>query len=332
MLLTTRTKLVTMMLLAVTGTVAGCGAEAGTAEPNNERSVIKVVQPSAASDNLAFLLGEQNGVFEKKGIDIEFISAPQVGANQVASLLNGQLDVGIGSVTSTLSAVGKGLQVQVVSGVAADNEVNGRTLYEAIAKPDTTISSFKDLEGKTVALNSLKSTWQAAMDEAITLDGGDPQKVNYVQLTFPNQVTALKEGHVDAIFTTQPFATQLISTGFKRLGDPQALAMKDKQSVATIMQMSTAFIEKNPEAVKKFVAAMQESSDFANANPEAIKDLAVKQAGASGETAQAIKDSPFPHYTSEITAQNLDSWASLLVKYGYEKQVPSSDDILWTSK
>ncbi|MFJ4770092.1 ABC transporter substrate-binding protein [Streptomyces uncialis] len=319
---------VAAVALMVTLAMSGCGAS-GEAAVENGLTVVKVVKPSAASDNLALTLAINQGTFKKHGLKVTLVSAPQVGSNQIASLLNGQLDVGIGAVTSLMTAVTKGVPVRVVSAVAADNEQGGRPLYDTLVAPDSGIKSFKDLVGRTVAVNSLKSTWQASMSEAITKDGGDPAKVKYVPLTFPNQVPALKNGHVDAISTTQPFATQLIEQGFRSIGDAQAKALNDPHGVATIIQMSQAFIDKNPDAVAKFVTALQEGSDFANANPTAVRELAVEQAGASGDAAAAITASPLPLYTTKIDAKTIETWGALQTKYGFDKRAPSPSDVLW---
>lgn len=308
--------------------VSGCGAS-GEAAVEDGRTVVKVVKPSGASDNLAFLIANNRGMFEKQGLKVELVSAPQVGSNQIASLLNGQLDVGIGAITGLTSAVTKGIPVRAVSAMAADNKQGDRTLYETLVSPGSDIKSFRDLEGRTVAVNSLKSTWQSAMSEAIDKEGGDPAKVDYVPLTFPNQGPALKQGHVDAISTTQPFATQLLKEGYRSIGNSQAKALDSPNSVATIAQMSQAFIDKNPDAVSKFVTALQEACDYANAHPAEVRKLAVEQAGAKGAAAAAIEASPLPFYTTKIDARTVATWGALQKKFGFDDKAPDPDDVLW---
>ena len=60
-------------------------------------------------------------------------------------------------------------------------------------KKGSAIKSAKDLEGKKVAVNTLKNIGDTAVRESVRKAGGDPAKVKFVELPFDQMPAALDE-------------------------------------------------------------------------------------------------------------------------------------------
>ena len=123
-----------------------------------------------------------------------------------------------------------------------------------------------------MAVNSLQGNWEVSLKEAIEKDGGDPSKVKLVAIPFPDQVTALKSGRVDAISTLQPFIAQMTSQGYKSIGDPQAIGFGGKtDSVVDVMFVGKKWAADHDAELKGFTAAMHEGNAWCNAHPDEVR-------------------------------------------------------------
>src|SRR6476469_2687060 len=263
-------------LLAIVLTVAACGGDDSTtsnaASTSSSSSGAKSEPISLAltpsSGAVCIRLTDQRGLFKKNNVSIKYVPAAPTGAAQIAQILNGQIDAGAGAYT----AASNNLPVVITNAQDEDYSVDGQTAFATVVGKNSGITSFKQLEGKSVAVNSLQGNWEVSLKEAIEKDGGDPSKVKLVAIPFPDQVTALKSGRVDAISTLQPFIAQMTSQGFKSIGDPQAIGFGGKtDSVVDVMFVGKKWAADHDAELKGFTAAMHEGNAWCNAHPDAVR-------------------------------------------------------------
>jgi NitT/TauT family transport system substrate-binding protein len=327
---TVTTLVVAVLAIAACGGSDGDSSDTATATSGGAAqktdTITAAINP--ASSTVAFKVADERGIFKKHGITIKYGTAAPTGAAQIAQILNGAIDVGAGAYTAGISAVAKGLPVVITNALDRDYDQGGSTAYATIVPKDSKITSFKQLEGRTVAVNSLQGNWDVSLREAIANDGGDPSKVKLVAVPFPSQVTAMKSGRVDAISTLQPFASVLLAQGFKSLGDAQAIGFGGKKdSVVDVMFMSKKYTAEHPEVVENFVAAMDEANEWCNTHPDELKKAIASFTKAPIET---VNKSPLPQYTTKLGATQTDDWSKLLVKYGILDKAPPADQVQWS--
>lgn len=148
-------------------------------------------------------LGVEKGFFEKHNIDLTLEQA-EGGAAIVPAVVAGQYQFGFSNVVSLLLASSQGLPLKVVSN--GNNSTGVDEDFAALmVKGDSPIESPKDLEGKTVAANTLKNIVDTSVRASVRKAGGDPTKVKFAALPFPEQPAALASGQVDAVFVVEPF-------------------------------------------------------------------------------------------------------------------------------
>jgi NitT/TauT family transport system substrate-binding protein len=321
-------------VLAALLAFAACGGDddggssggAGTAAGSGELREVKVALVPLGG-TMAIVLGEQKGIFEKHGVRLKHVTPAPTGAGQIPQLLNGQANVGLGALTSVITASSKNLPVQAVAAFSKDFERDGDTDVALVIPGDSDVKGYGDLEGKTVAVNSLQGSWEVSVREAVAKDGGDPKKVKLVAIPFADQAAAMRQKRVDGVMTLQPFVSSFLQQGYRSLGDPQAEAMGDADNVANVAFMAKSFLAKQPEAAKGFVAGLKEASEYANAHPDEIRKLTISETGVP---ADLVNKAPVPDFSAVIPPADIERWSELLVKYGILKAAVPVERVLWS--
>jgi ABC-type amino acid transport substrate-binding protein len=85
----------------------------------------------------------------------------------------------------------------------------GPARYDAVLVKDSgPIRTPKDLEGRTVAVNTLQNVGPLTINAALEKAGVDYESVKYVEVPFPEMAAALEADRVDAAWVVEPFVTQ----------------------------------------------------------------------------------------------------------------------------
>ncbi len=216
------------------------------------------------------LVGVEKGIFAKElgsGVKLE-PSTFNSGTTEAEAILSGALDAGfIGPNPAVNTFIkSKGEAIRIVSGVTS----GGAAL---VVKPE--ITSVEQLRGKTLATPSLGNTQDVALRYYLkknglvtdTKGGGDvsirPQE---------NSVTvdAFKSGAIDGAWVPEPIASRLVAEGGKVLvNEADEWAATDGKFVTTLLVVRTEYLEKNPEIVRRLIAANIAAIDQLNADPAA---------------------------------------------------------------
>ena len=77
--------------------------------------------------------------------------------------------------------------------------------WDALLAPKGGVTDAKQLEGKTVSVNTLKNLPEVAVRNALEQAGVDPSTVKFVEIPFPDVPAALESKRVDAAFAVEPF-------------------------------------------------------------------------------------------------------------------------------
>lgn len=314
-----------VLALALTGCGAGSpsgtGGESGDAAGDVSLTPVTVgvipIAPSAAVQ-----LGINEGIFEKHGLDIE-LETGQGGAAMLPAVSSGGLDIAVGNPLSVILAQTKGLDIGIVSGYTHANK-EGQDITGVVAAADSGIDSAADLEGKTVSVNTLNGQGDVTIKEAIAQDGGDPSKVEFVEVAFPDAQAQVANGNIDAAWMAEPFLTKALEAGME-------VATYNYQEtipgLSTMVTFSSArFAEENPETVDAWRAAVAESLDHAQENPDEVRAILPEFLKMNEELA---KDLPLENHSAEIDRDMLQQLSDLMVKYGVVEQEPNLDEIIF---
>jgi NitT/TauT family transport system substrate-binding protein len=205
----------------------------------------------------------QNGYFRELGLEID--TTPSTGgATGIPGLVGGSFDIAYGNVVSVLLASQQGLDLRVIAaGTKLSDKATDTT--PVLVRSDSGIKSGKDLEGKVFAVNTRNNVIWLYARTWVKATGGDPDKVTFKEVPFPQVEDALRQQRVDAAFLVAPFsviATQ--KPGLTVIAHPYSeiqLGVDVGQWITTGKLMA-----EKPETMKKFVAGLRKGVEWYNAN------------------------------------------------------------------
>jgi len=205
-------------VLALPLYLAACGGGSSTSESTDTASAASSEDTGGDAltsvtvgiipivDVAPLYLGVEKGFFKDAGLDVKTEKA-QGGAAIVPAVVSNQYQFGFSNSVSLMLAQSKGLDLKVVSNGNSTTGVEGKDFGAVVVKDDSTIQGAKDLEGKKVAVNTLNNINTVTINESVRKAGGDPSKVTYVELPFPEIAPAVAKGDVDAGQVVEPFTT-----------------------------------------------------------------------------------------------------------------------------
>ncbi|GAA4414810.1 ABC transporter substrate-binding protein [Georgenia halophila] len=213
-------------------------------------------------------IGIREGIFEEHGLDVS-IEMGQGGAALLPAVVSGEMQFATSNPLSLMQAESQGLDIHVVSGYS-HSFPEGEDINGTYAGAQTDIEEPTDLEGATVAVNTLNGLGDLTIRELVRQAGGDPDSLQFVELPFPEMPSALANGDVDAAWLPEPF----ISIA----GDDVRLVEYQNQVVAPglstmLLFTSGAYAEQNPEIVEAFTTASAEALNFANENQDLQREV-----------------------------------------------------------
>jgi NitT/TauT family transport system substrate-binding protein len=317
-------RLLRVVLALLVLLVAGCGDDGGGGESGggaSEPTTLKVgVIPIA--DVAPLYLGMDKGFFEEEGLTIE----PQLaegGAAIVPSVLSGDYQIGFSNTTSLIIAGSKDLPIQIISqgvlaGTGPDDAWDG-----VIVPKGSKIKELGDLEGKTVAVNTLNNVSQIVVNSALQEAGADYTKVKYVEVPFPDMNAALESGRVDAAFQVEPGYSGGLAAGSKNLVNAYE-EMAENYTVATYFA-SKQYIGEHRDVVDRFVRAMEKSLDYASSHGDEVRAIV----GTYTEIPQEVLDKMnLPVWKADLNEPTIELTVEKAQEYGFIEQPPDLDELI----
>ena len=220
----------------------GCGGDdeepTGGSNAAPEAVTLKVgVIPIA--DVAPLYLGIKKGFFKEENLTIE----PQLaegGAAIIPSVMSGDYQIGFSNAVSLLIAASKNLPVQIISqGVLGGTSQDDA--WDAVVVPKgSDVKTIKDLEGKTIAVNTLNNIGPVTINNAMEKDGADYKTVKYVEVPFPEMGAALEANRVDAAFTVEPPSPAPSQAAAPRSSAPTSRPHRTSRSPRTSRPSSTS--------------------------------------------------------------------------------------------
>jgi NitT/TauT family transport system substrate-binding protein len=233
--------------------------------------------------NLDVVVAREQGWFTEQGINIE-LTPMTGGAEILPALIGGSLDVGTLNVVTHIFAHDQGFRAKAVAGVLGSRR--GDPLHGILVRADSPIQNARDLEGRTLATNTLNNIDHIMQMAWVQRQGGDPRRVNFVEIPFPQHPAALAQGRVDAIGPTEPFATIALQQGARLL----AYHYGEVNEVTLIAYYGATddWLARNGDVARRFHRATQRADDFLFGNREELRAAAVRHLNMAPELAARV--------------------------------------------
>jgi len=256
-------------LKSLTGLALGVAVAAFTTAASAQSVRVNYIP---ITDVTPLFVAIEKGYFKDEGLTI--VPTPSTGgAAGVPGLMAGAFDVMYGNVVSTMLATQQGFKLEVVAAGTKQFPNRGRTNGLVARKADG-IKTGKDLEGKTVAVNTRNNIIWLFARAWIAKTGGDATKVTFKEVPFPQMLDALRGKQIDAAFMVNPFFNAAVNDAetFQTFASPYD---EVQAGVEVGHYISTQeYFSKNRETLAKYSRAFRKGVQWYNANlkdPELLR-------------------------------------------------------------
>jgi len=307
--------------------VAGCGdddSDGGGGSGGSERATVTVgVIPIA--DVAPLFLGRDQGFFDDENLTVKTQFA-EGGAVIVPSVVNGDFDFGFSNNVSLFIAQSENLPLKIVTQGVLGGENDKEAWANLMVKKDGPISSPKDLEGKTIAVNTLKNICEVTIKASLEKEGVDVGTLEFQEIPFPDMNGALAADRVDGLCQVEPFVSQGAQEGFRGI-DPFYVGTAPNLSVATYFT-SDREIEENADVVERFMKAMNRSLDYAAKHEDEVRKIIPEYTEIPPEAAEAIT---LPQWSSSLELDTLETLGADTKKFGLIDEEPDLEALIHQS-
>jgi NitT/TauT family transport system substrate-binding protein len=273
---------------------------------------------TAVTGFTAGYVAEQQGFFQKRGIDVEFIQT-NISGNIPAVIMSGSVELGGPTLSSVLQANDAGLDLVVFAGGAV-YPLSGDVL---IAREGAGIEKTADLKGKTVGVPGIGALLHIMLRRDLKANGVDPDSVRYVELGFPQAGDALRSGQIDAYPSQAPFTARILQSGAGKAVANWLSATPDGTPTvvfATTRSWANAHrkeIEAMRDAMREALAFMKDHRDETN---QAIGKY-------TGLPAQVVGSLPPPIINVDLSPKQIQFWIDISKEQQLIKGNPKPEDV-----
>jgi NitT/TauT family transport system substrate-binding protein len=221
-------------------------------------------------DALPMYVADQQGLFEKNGVDVEFI--PAGSAPKRDELINAnQADAMINEIVSVMFYNRQSPRVQAVR--FARTATSDSALFRLLASGESGIENVEGLKGVQIGV-SQGTVIEYLTDRLLEKAGFAPEEVATIAVPDIGQRLALlASGELKAGVLPDPLSSLAVLQGSKVIIDDTTYP-EISHSIYTFRK---DFIDQNPEAVRGFLAAIEEAVSQINADPAGWGDILVEQ-------------------------------------------------------
>jgi NitT/TauT family transport system substrate-binding protein len=314
-----------LLALACAAGVAACGDDddgngGGGGDGGGPTTLRVGVIPIA--DVAPLYLGMDKGFFEEEQLTLE----PQLaegGAAITPAVMSGDFQIGFSNTISLLIAASQDLPVQIISQGVLAGDSEEEAWADLLVLKDGPIKEPSDLEGKTIAVNTLENICEVTIKASLEKEGVAVDKLKFAEVPFPDMNAALEAGRVDGACVVEPFVSQG-KAGAARGIDPFYVRTAPDLTVATYFT-SKQYAEENADVVDRFVRAMNKSLTYAQSHPDEVRQVLLDYTEIPPEAAEAIK---LPVWRPDLNEPTIELLSELSLKYGLIEEQPDLDELI----
>jgi NitT/TauT family transport system substrate-binding protein len=301
---------------------SSCGGDDEPAGGGAEGPTRLKVQETAGVPSAFVGFGMQKGFFGRHGLEIE-LEATQGGAATIPALVSGDIQVGGSNVVSLLLAASKGLPLQVIAPGTSAHPDGEEDFGALLVAEDGDVRRAADLEGKTIAVNTLDNIAELVVKAALDEEGVDVSRLELVEVPFPEMWAAVQKARADAAFSIEPFVTSSVREGAEVLNYSYVATEPNMQVGAYVV--TKQFAQENQDIVRRYSDAVAETAEYVTDHQDEFRTFLSESAKLAPALARRIV---LPQFTTRINAESIERTAGLMQKYGLSDKPVSADALL----
>jgi NitT/TauT family transport system substrate-binding protein len=264
------------------------------------------------STNAPYYAADKFGYFTAENVAVQ-AEVIRGGAAAIPAMMGGSMDVVFSNSTSIAQAIARGLDLRLIlAGTIIGNKPPDPGAI--LKRKGDPLHTGKDLEGKIVAVNTLRDVIWMTVTAWITATGGDLSKVQIIELGLPAMVDAIKQKRVDAALIIDPYLTVALDDPAIELLD-WPLSKVFPGGPMAFFTVSGAMTQQRPNDIRAFIRAYKRGAAWCTANltKQVYYDLV---AGFSGLNADLVKRMPTVPVQSDVVPASLPKLTALMRQTG----------------
>jgi NitT/TauT family transport system substrate-binding protein len=267
---------------------------------------VTIMYTATAAFASAFVAKDQ-GFFDKHGVDVTLQLNPNTSlvATAVAS---GSAEVGITTPTVAFQAVDNGIPLQ---SFASTNVFPDPSAAGLVVSPTSGITGPKDLAGKKIGVPGIGGLLDVVMLEWVAVNGGDPSKINVVEISLPQTADVLKSGQVDGVAGVDPFLSRAVDLGVGKLvGD--FMTVVPPGTVGGIYVTTKAWADAHKDAIRGMQDALDDALVYIKSNQDSARASLAKYTTLPPKVVAGLK---WPNLSTHLSPEtSLKFWNELAVR------------------
>lgn len=203
---------------------------------------------------------QAGGVFERHGLEVEFINFAGSTEALLEAIATGKADAGVGMALRWLKPLEQGFDVRIVAGLHSG-------CLRLLAARDGGISELADLRGKTVAISDLASPSKHFFAILLAKQGIDAEaEVDW--RVYPGELlgAVIDRGEAQAVAHWDPLTYQFLQAG-NLVEIASNMDGEYARRACCIVGVRGQLLTENREAITALVKATSEAQHFAAHNP-----------------------------------------------------------------
>lgn len=285
--------------------LAACGSAGSGSGQQSGPLPIKVGVATGAGP-LNADIAQAKGYFKKRGLEAHFQVLNGAGAEGVAALQSGSLDVVESNIGSVIAGSQHGITTPCFTGGVKYNEELNVPLE---ARPE--IQHANQLAGKKVAVVSTNSANQILVDAYLKANHVDWKSVDYLAMGIPNMMAAMKNGAVDAALIGNPWATQWKQQGGSVLGVNMGKYVGSPAFSCWIA--SKSWLQDHKSNAKAFIAGLDEADAYFRAHRH---DADVAGSPLAKVPVTSLDQQGTWEYTTQMNSSDVQKWFDAGKEFG----------------
>jgi NitT/TauT family transport system substrate-binding protein len=262
------------ILLVALGAVVGCG---GDERPANGEAVPRLTDKTGEPEIRKLTVGalpitdlkqlyvaDAKGFFRREGLEVE-IQNFEGGATIIPAVESGSVDLGWSNSVSILQARARGLDTRFFAGGLYQGP--GHWTSAIMVRGDSAIRTPEQLQGSTVALNTLGNINELVMRAYLNREGVASDAYELLEVPFPDQPAALDAGRIDAIVPTEPFTTAA-EQGGARVMHARPFSVLGPEPFVAAFFATDDWLREHPNTAAAFKRAVDRATAYWNDHPE----------------------------------------------------------------
>ena len=237
--------------------IAGSAAALSCGDDGPGTKVTLMLNWTPNTQHSGIYIAQQKGWYKDAGIDLQIVEPASGGVEAVVG--EGKADFGISIQESVIPARAEGIPIVSIGAILQHNDSSLMSLAS------TKITRPKDLEGKTYGGFGGALETQI-ISKLVACDGGDPKKVKFVEVGNVDYLAGMEAGQFDVVWVFEGWDVLRATKVEKK--PVRSILFKDwlkciPDWYTPVFITNESMIKKNPDLVKRFMAATARGYDIA---------------------------------------------------------------------